>query len=953
MIEIKEFSVRYKSQFIIIWMIYGVWTAIDNLSNLWGVFNYFILAMVITITIYLFRSKSRLFQDQLLIRYLVLFTSLMITLVGFKYTINSIQHPLNFLVPSYDLTLVATGNKQEKSLGNETWITGIYVDGDLQDINNWDVPEGWILTGTAIVNNSQNESIFTISNLQGESVTVEFLKSGYSGEIEVYRNNKLIRKVDLYTSTPANVRIKVSPDYIIQLLLGKLGFILWGTFILSTIISGLFGRLSRQPQKSTVIAKLLNGVHKNRLLNKKISSTKLIVQSTSPPDFIRLILYLSSPIWLFIMFYYLGHWTFEYEVMCYLIFFIGTLLLEQYIRRCWMDIFLKLNVEPLVKKVKLLFYGIWFALLLAILIGIIYYIPNFDLAWYWLDQNTSLLILTTTLIVAIYGIGYSATNHGLFTIGFIFLIFIVFGITDYLKRLVAGEPLYPADLAMITKIDTLLGYLNGLSPIIIFMILGILIGLLILLFIFTQSTKLNWKSRLILLIISLSYLLCFVNYEKTFMKMPFKSIAQIEKWNQISNYNMNGLIIGFISNLQNDIMEKPNMYNQEIIQNIVDEKKQKLIDKKNTDFEKPNIVIIVDESFSDPLQLSQLSFSEDPIPTVRHYQSQGSSGYILSPFKGGATANVEFEFLTSLSNSFLAKGSVPFQQSLSVKKDFPSIVSYFNKLGYKTVAIHPNNKSFYKRNQVYLNIGFQQFIGIDDLTYKNRIVNQLFISDESVFNELVKIIEDNPDPSFVYGLTIQNHLPIEDGKFGLNTITVKDPSGERIEEIETYVQGLKLTDEYLKSFMEKIEQLDEPTIVIFFGDHLVNFESKVHHEHGYVYGDTNGDITKMFYQTPLFIWSNKYSLNVKSITSISPNFLMPVVLDALNLPMTPYYQLLLDVYEFFGALHPNFKLDRDEKNIFYLTEEQKQLLLEYELIQYDLLQGKGYSLQEMFTPIYP
>lgn len=951
--RIKGIFLKYKVQFITIWMIYGVWTAIENLSNLSIGFKYFILGIALTIGIWLYNTIKKIFQSQLSIRYLIIFLCLLTTLIGLKYPINSIQQPLNFLVPSYDLTLVATGNKQEKSLGNEIWITGIYVNGQPHDVNSWGMSEGWISTGTTIVNDTQSESIFTIPNLQGESVTVEFLKSAYSGEVEVYRNNRLIRTVDLYRGTSANVQIKFSPDYVIQLLLAKLGFILWGTLVLSCIMFSLLERLIRKYKKSNLIIWLLSIIQKNKLLNEKSSIIKQILQCTSPSDFMRVTLYSSFPLCLLITFYYVGNWTFEYEWLSYFIFFTGILLLEKYIRKTWTDIFLQLNIEQLMRKLRLVFYGMWFSLVLVILMGIIYYMPSLDLAWYWLDQNTSLLILTTTLVIAIYGIGYSLTNHGLFTIGVVFLSFIIFGITDYLKRTVAGEPLYPADLAMVTKVDTLLGYLNGISPLMIFVILGITIVLLVLLFIFIQSTKLSWKSRVILLIFSLAYVLCFVNYEKTFMREPVKSIAQLEKWNQISNYNMNGTIIGFISNLQNDIMEKPDKYSQEIIQNIIDEKKEKLINNQNTSFEKPNVVVIVDESFSDPLQLSQLSFSEDPIPTVRYYQSQGSSGYLLSPFKGGSTANVEFEFLTSLSNSFLTKGSVPFQQSLSIKKNFPSIVSYFNKLGYETVAIHPNNKSFYKRNQVYPNIGFQQFIGVDDLTYTERIANQLFISDESVFNELIKIIETNPDPSFVYGLTIQNHLPIEEGKFGLNNITVKDSTGERIEELETYVQGLKLTDEYLRNFMEKIERLDEPTIVIFFGDHLVNFESKVHQEHGYIYGDKNGDVTKMFYQTPLFIWSNTSNLNTKSITSISPNFLMPVVLDALNLPMTPYYQLLLDVYELFGALHPNFKLDRDEKNIDNLTEEQKQLLLEYELIQYDLLQGKGYSLQEMFTPIYP
>lgn len=934
---------KYDVQLISIWMGYGIWTIIDNLFQFSDIVNCSLLVIIIIISLYLYKSKYKLLLNQSSIRQLIILLSLLITMIGFKYPINSINQPLKFLVPTYDLTIVTTTNKNEQSLGNEAWITDIYINRESQDFNNFNLTNGWNIVGNSIVNSSQTASTLTIPNLSQELVELEFLKSSYSGEVEIYHNDKLINKIDLYKNPSANLQIKASPDYLLLLLMAKIGFVLWGTFIVSSILSIILKKIEN--------INVLHKLHKNGWINKKYGIIQLSLQEINESDIIRIILYSTLSIWLVFIFYYLGYWTFRYEWMSYLIFFIGTLLLEKKLRKKWSVNFLNLNLVQWMKKFKLLFYGLWFALLLTIVMGIIYYMPDLDLTWYWLNQNVTLLILTATLIVALFGLVFSSINHGPFTIGFVFLSFVVFGIADYLKRQVAGEPLYPADLAMITKIDTLLGYLNGVSPTIIFVIMGILISGLTLLLVYAKSTKLGWKSRIVLLILSVIYTLCFINYEKTFLKSCVKSIAHLEKWNQISNYNINGSIIGFISNLQNDIMEKPAIYSQDIVQRIVDERKEKLENLQRVSSETPNIIVVVSESFSDPLQLSQLTFSEDPIPTVRYYQSQGSSGYLLSPFKGGSTANVEFEFLTGLSNSFLTKGAVPFQQSLSVKKSFPSIVSYFNKLGYETVAVHPNNTSFYKRNQVYPNIGFEKFIGIDDLTFTNRIANQLFISDEAVMNELLAIIKNNEEPSFIYGLTIQNHLPIEDGKFGTNTIMVQDSGGERIEELETYVQGLKLSDESLNNFMKNIEELDEPTIVIFFGDHLINFESSVHYDHGYVYGDNDGDLTKMFYQTPLFIWSNKIDLNTQSIESISPNFLMPIVIEALNLPMTPYYQLLLDVYDVFGALHPNFKLDRDENNISMLTEEQKQLLLEYELIQYDLLQGKGYSLEEMFTPI--
>lgn len=271
-----------------------------------------------------------------------------------------------------------------------------------------------------------------------------------------------------------------------------------------------------------------------------------------------------------------------------------------------------------------------------------------------------------------------------------------------------------------------------------------------------------------------------------------------------------------------------------------------------------------------------------------------------------------------------------------------------DQFGYSSVAIHPNNAAFYKRNQVYPAIGFDEFLSIDKMTNLEYIESDKYVSDQSVFDELYDELEAADTPIFAYGLTMANHIAIFDNKFGENTIEVTDATGEHNTEMETYAEGLKQSDVALKEFITKIENYDEPTIVIFFGDHLVNFQSDIHQQHGYTEKDTNAARSKMFFETPLLIMSNMDEFKIENINDLSPIFIAPLILRELNLPLSPFYLFLLDLYDEFSVLHNNFKIDSNQQQVDELTQHQQQLLTIFELIQYDTLEGKEYILPTFF-----
>ena len=95
--------------------------------------------------------------------------------------------------------------------------------------------------------------------------------------------------------------------------------------------------------------------------------------------------------------------------------------------------------------------------------------------------------------------------------------------------------------------------------------------------------------------------------------------------------------------------------------------------------------------------------------------------------------------------------------------------------------------------------------------------------------------------------------------------------------------------------------------------------------------------------------SNMDDFQIENIDDVSPIFIAPLILRELNLPLSPFYVFLLDLYEEFSVLHNNFKLDANQNQVDELTEHQEQLLLILELIQYDILEGKEYTLSSFFT----
>ncbi|MDG2784243.1 sulfatase-like hydrolase/transferase, partial [Vibrio parahaemolyticus] len=322
----------------------------------------------------------------------------------------------------------------------------------------------------------------------------------------------------------------------------------------------------------------------------------------------------------------------------------------------------------------------------------------------WVYFQNGQYILSLLFIYMVYVFAYNLLGRVFLSTTITSLILLVFVLVNHFKIMFRGDPFYPSDFTQIGHMDSVIPMvMDSFSFWNMFLvIIGIVLCIFVVMYIrrYIPVIKSHIIMRIILICGSAFMLYAYSNYSNTFMNNVFqKGGVDIRPWNQVGNYNANGFVIGFLSNLDTTVIQEPEGYSKENMQRIAKdiEKQYDGKVKASKKVEKPNIIFIMSEAFWDPTKLTNLSFSEDPVPNLHRYTENFPGGQTIAPTFGGNTANTEFEALTSYSMSLLMPGSIPYQQAIPSQKEIPSVASELKKQGYYASAIHAFNRSFYKR----------------------------------------------------------------------------------------------------------------------------------------------------------------------------------------------------------------------------------------------------------------
>ncbi|MFR7760420.1 MAG: LTA synthase family protein, partial [Peptoniphilus grossensis] len=312
---------------------------------------------------------------------------------------------------------------------------------------------------------------------------------------------------------------------------------------------------------------------------------------------------------------------------------------------------------------------------------------------------------------------------------------------------------------------------------------------------------------------------------------------------------------------------------------------------------RPNVIWIMGEAFTDLSQDEHFSFAPGNDPNENFKKLQKNSimhGRIVTPSFGGGTGDTEFDVLTgALTIDCAPDESFSFN---AIKRDVSSLPSLFNTLGYKTMAFHPGFAWFYGRQDVYPKLGFQDnfFLeNIDQPEMKGGYVSERQFS-EIFRSRFLQALENSDEPIFSYGLDIQNHGPYFYDKYGKNlpyqcTVSLSE---EAANNFGSYFLGVKDMDIMLGEVYDMIMSLEEPTIMVFYGDHLPGLgnEPSAFDEIGIKLSHDDLEKEIEFYSTPYVILANesgraflnRENVEIQDGNAVSANYLPSMVLDMLN-----------------------------------------------------------------------
>lgn len=598
-------------------------------------------------------------------------------------------------------------------------------------------------------------------------------------------------------------------------------------------------------------------------------------------------------------------------------------------------------------------------LLLAHTVALFYIVMQVNMSFIeamnWIYFYNMQFILSFVVIYTIYILVYNLIGKVFLSMVLTSCTLVILCIVNYLKLIFRGDPLYPSDFTQITHMQSVIPMVmdyfswSYIFVIIVSIVACIVAGIYMRRYI--QNVKIHLGIRALLVVGSIFVLYAYGNFANTFMNKVFqKSGVDFVLWNQNENYASNGFVLGFISNLDTTVMEKPKNYSKEnMLQIANDIKKQysgNIGNQKKK--EKPNIIFVMSESFWDPTKVTNLSFSEDPVPNLHHYIENFPGGQTISPTFGGNTANVEFEALTSYSMSLLKPGSIPYQQVITNKKEIPSIPTALKKEGYYTSAIHSFGRTFFKRDDVYKVLGFDKFNAED--TMENVDIDGDYISDLAMSKEIIAELEEQKQPTFIHAVTMQNHFPFTEGRFGENLIEISGLENEESKgELETYTEGLRRSDEALQYLIEQLDNLDRPTLLVFFGDHLPSLgtNKSFYKENGYITNEKTPSERLAMAQTPLLMYAN-FDMPNDNLGLVSPIHFSNLIFDYAGLNKSLFYQFLSELYKEIPVLRDELKVDKNGEVINDLTKKQKEMLEQYKMLQYDLLVGNQYSTDILF-----
>ncbi|MEG2137459.1 MAG: LTA synthase family protein [Oscillospiraceae bacterium] len=581
-----------------------------------------------------------------------------------------------------------------------------------------------------------------------------------------------------------------------------------------------------------------------------------------------------------------------------------------------------------------------FTLLLSLLTGLeialavqIVSTQSLRQAFFWVTTGTRQLLWSTLFFFLLVG-ALSFLFHNLFVGGVVIAVpAVLLAFVNYFKILITNVPLSISELGLASRVGNIAA-LNADS--ITFSrnsVLAILMTLLWLgiLFFLQKPLRIKWLMSLIPGgIFALLFLLVMVVFPEQLIFKPLGASLTVTMSQSRANTACGealglwrGLLFHQTALPAEDFSEEAMAADlEEMKQIIAADAAANPAEKKTAPGVKPNVILILSESFFDVTKLPGVTYEGDPLRNFHALQEESVSGTFHTRTLGYGTCNIELEILTGVNSALFSQPTNLYYQDGETLAKFSPIPQILQDNGYYTAMMHTFNDQIYHRAPFFSGMGFDDlyfsgdFAGIDPqaaaapdyYTYLENKLSGGAYSDAYLSDLITMRYEQKKDdgPVFLYGISMENHSPYSDQKYmGKYEFPMTAPALTREAHgaLSAVTQGIANADAALRQLTDYFSQQEEPTIIVFFGDHRPGLgltdNTSIYSQLGLCTSAKAGEWTaeeiSSLYSTDYLIWANDKTLLPQepgTRRDTSSNFLGLDLLDATGVEEPLFWQYL-------------------------------------------------------------
>lgn len=534
--------------------------------------------------------------------------------------------------------------------------------------------------------------------------------------------------------------------------------------------------------------------------------------------------------------------------------------------------------------------------------------------------NHPTIMLFNVLIAALIFIGALLLfKSGWFSMLLESILYMALSITELFKYNTNGNHLIMTDMKLFRSLKSLTSFAYiKITPRLVLYI-AICAAFILLAFWFNPRLKMRLKLRKRLAPGLACLIACVMVVTVPAISQPVYALFRLDTKEADNTFILNekfdnnGFLAFFMqtgSESLSNQLEEPEDYKEDSSDTVKQYLATEVPDLDFDDGVKPNVVEIMSESFADfrafSDKLSELGYTNlDPYYAgLDRAASMGTEGTLIVPTYASYTVRTEFELLFGLPVKSLNDPNMP--QRMMLERQQPTVPAYYKSWGYSTAYVHPFQSSFYSRKRIYGQFNFDQMIFEDDFTVPVTTYGE-YIDDNVVYNQIESLIASTDEPLYVHATTMQNHQPYSDG--------------DSDDEFINYLSRIQHSADGLADFLERLSQIDEPTIVLFVGDHFPSLRG----DDG-IYSQLNitSENCSTLYEQRYILWNN-YGLNTSLLPSeaVSTYYAPYLVMQLIDAPRDSFTQTMMNEMETEPVYSTNYRpMQEADKKLDTLTYDR-------------------------------